>query len=51
MKLADMEQISLTKDMQYLEIIETLKEEIRVLEGLLYLLYICLVIYAIIMRF
>ncbi|KAI6173452.1 GRIP and coiled-coil domain-containing protein 1 [Aphelenchoides besseyi] len=33
MKVGDMESQSLTKDMQYLEIIEALKEEVRVLEG------------------
>ncbi|KAI6191647.1 GRIP and coiled-coil domain-containing protein 1 [Aphelenchoides bicaudatus] len=33
MKVGDMNQASLTKDMQFLEIIDHLKEEIRVLEG------------------
>lgn len=33
MKIRDIEQAALTKDIQYLQIIETLKEEIRVLEG------------------
>lgn len=33
MKVGDIEQASLTKDMQFLEIIDHLKEEIRVLEG------------------
>ncbi|CAD5229058.1 unnamed protein product [Bursaphelenchus okinawaensis] len=33
LKIGDMEQASLTKDMQYLQIIEALKEEVRVLEG------------------
>uniref|UniRef100_A0A915E9U7 GRIP domain-containing protein n=1 Tax=Ditylenchus dipsaci TaxID=166011 RepID=A0A915E9U7_9BILA len=33
MKVRDIEQSMLTKDMQYLQIMETLKEEIRVLEG------------------
>lgn len=32
-KVRDIEQSTLSKDMQYLQIIETLKEEIRVLEG------------------
>lgn len=33
LKVRDIEQSMLTKDIQYLQIIETLKEEIRVLEG------------------
>ncbi|CAD5234742.1 unnamed protein product [Bursaphelenchus xylophilus] len=33
LKIGDIEQASLTKDMQYLQIIEALKEEVRVLEG------------------
>lgn len=37
MKIRDIEQAALTKDIQYLQIIETLKEEIRVLEGRLVL--------------
>lgn len=32
-KIREIEQASLTKDIQYLQIVETLKEEIRVLEG------------------
>jgi hypothetical protein len=35
MKIRDIEQSVLTKDIQYLQIIEALKEEIRVLEGVL----------------
>lgn len=33
LKVRDNEQAMLLKDVQYLQIIETLKEEIRVLEG------------------
>jgi hypothetical protein len=33
LKVRDIEQAMLLKDVQYLQIIETLKEEIRVLEG------------------
>jgi hypothetical protein len=33
MKVRDIEQSMLTKDIQYLQIVEMLKEEIRILEG------------------
>jgi len=39
MKVRDIEQAMLLKDVQYLQIIETLKEEIRILESIYFLYF------------